>query len=152
MDVRAVLRRSGRLPPVGSPLLTAADVVPGWGQADPGPRGNSGVDAQGSTAEMAPAPPAPAPSSGDDAASASGANGRAGGLSIGELEAGYPLYCRALRRLIEEGRSLERIQRTTCWQRLATLHGCLPGQYKDPDYLYLQLRRQINGSRPSPRP
>lgn len=98
------------------------------------------------TAEMSHAPPVPAPSSGDDTAAA-GEPGRSGGLSIGELEAGYPLYCRALRRLIEEGRSLARIQRTTCWQRLVTLHGCLPGQYKDPDYLYLQLRRQINGNR-----
>lgn len=66
-------------------------------------------------------------------------------LTIGELEAGYSLYCKALRRLIQEGRSLSRIQRTVCWQRLARLHACLPSQYKDPEYLYLQLRRQ-NGA------
>lgn len=65
-------------------------------------------------------------------------------LTIGELEAGYSLCCRALRRLIGEGRSLAEIQRTECWQRLTRLHACLPGQYKDPDYLYLQLRRQNN--------
>ncbi|MEB3256030.1 MAG: DUF3136 domain-containing protein [Synechococcaceae cyanobacterium] len=65
-------------------------------------------------------------------------------LTIGELEASYSTYCKAMRLLIREGRSLARIQRTVCWQRLQCLHRCLPGQYRDPDYLYLLLRREIN--------
>lgn len=69
-------------------------------------------------------------------------------VTIGELEAGYSLYCKALRRLIQEGRSLDQIQRTVCWERLALLHTSLPGQYKDPEYLYLLLRRQ-HGARNS---
>ncbi len=66
-------------------------------------------------------------------------------LTIGELEASYSTYCKAMRLLIREGRSLARIQRTVCWQRLECLHRCLPGQYRDPDYLYLLLRREISG-------
>ena len=62
-------------------------------------------------------------------------------VTIGELEAGYSMYCKAMRLLIREGRSLSKIQRTVCWQRLAQLHECLPGQYRDPDYLYVLLRR-----------
>jgi hypothetical protein len=69
-------------------------------------------------------------------------------LTIGELEAGYSLYCKALRLLIQEGRSLGRIQRTVCWQRLAQLHTCLPSQYRDPEHLYFLLRRQV-GTTPS---
>jgi hypothetical protein len=66
-------------------------------------------------------------------------------LTIGELEARYPSYCKALRLLIREGRSLTRIQRTVCWQRLECLHRCLPGQYREPAYLYLLLRREFGG-------
>ena len=47
-------------------------------------------------------------------------------LTIGELEANYSLYCKAMRLLIIEGRSLKKIQRTVCWQRLEILHNCLP--------------------------
>jgi hypothetical protein len=65
-------------------------------------------------------------------------------VTIGELEANYPLYCKALRLLVREGRTLGRIQRTVCWHRLQTLHQCLPGQYKDPDHLFLLLRRELN--------
>lgn len=72
----------------------------------------------------------------------------AASLTIGELEAGYSLYCKALRLLILEGRSLPRIQRTVCWQRLAQLHACLPGQYKDPEHLYFQLRRSTTSPAP----
>ncbi len=50
-----------------------------------------------------------------------------------------------MRLLIREGRSLARIQRTVCWQRLECLHRCFPGRYRDPDYLYLLLRREISG-------
>jgi hypothetical protein len=65
-------------------------------------------------------------------------------VTIGELEANYFLYCKALRLLIREGRSLKKIQRTVCWHRLELLHQCLPGRYKDPDYLHLKLRRETS--------
>jgi hypothetical protein len=64
-------------------------------------------------------------------------------LTIGELEASYPLYCKALRILIREEKPMEQIQRSVCWLRLATLHNCLPRQYKDPQHLYFQLKRSI---------
>ena len=65
------------------------------------------------------------------------------GLTIGELEANYPLYCKALRRLLQEGRSKTAIQRTVCWERLSQLHLSLPGRYRDPDYLCAVLRRDL---------
>jgi hypothetical protein len=68
-------------------------------------------------------------------------------VTIGELEANYSLYCKALRLLIREGRSLVKIQRTVCWQRLAQLHQSLPSHYKDPDYLYVVLRRDTASAR-----
>jgi hypothetical protein len=64
-------------------------------------------------------------------------------MTIGELEANYPLYCKALRLLLQEGRSMEAIHRTVCWERLAKLHLCLPNRYKDPDYLLAVLRRDL---------
>ncbi|SBO42762.1 DUF3136 domain-containing protein [Cyanobium sp. NIES-981] len=65
------------------------------------------------------------------------------GLTIGELEANYSLYCKALRRLLQEGRSRTAIERTVCWSRLAQLHICLPGRYKAPDYLCVVLKRDL---------
>ena len=53
------------------------------------------------------------------------------------------MYCKALRMLIREGRSLTKIQRTVCWDRLHLLHQSLPGQYKDPGYLYALLKREL---------
>ena len=64
-------------------------------------------------------------------------------LTIGELEANYSLYCKALRLLIREGKSLNKVRRTVCWQRLETLHTCLPNQYRDPDYLFALLKREL---------
>jgi len=64
-------------------------------------------------------------------------------LTIGELEAGYPLYCKALRRLLEKGSSTQQIQRTVCWSHLATLNRCLPGRYKAPAYLMALIKRDI---------
>ena len=64
-------------------------------------------------------------------------------LSIGELEASYPLYCKAMRILIREGKSLEQIKRSVCWHRLESLHRCLPRNYRDPNHLYFHLRRQL---------
>lgn len=63
------------------------------------------------------------------------------GLSVAELEAQYPLYCKAMRILVNDGSSLVKIRRTVCWQRLEILHQCLPRQYRDPEMLYLHLRR-----------
>lgn len=65
-------------------------------------------------------------------------------LTIGELEASFPLYCKALRILIREEKSIEQIERSVCWQRLSALHHSLPRQYKDPRHLYFQLKRSIN--------
>ncbi|MFZ0407860.1 MAG: DUF3136 domain-containing protein [Cyanobium sp.] len=63
--------------------------------------------------------------------------------TIGELEAKYSLYCKAMRLLIKEGRSLEQVSRTVCWSRLQQLHTCLPSRYKSPDYLFVVLRRDL---------
>ena len=65
-------------------------------------------------------------------------------ITIGELEAKYPLYCKALRLLLLEGRTNHQLQRTLCWQRLDTLHHSLPRRYKAPDHLVMLYQRQIN--------
>ena len=65
-------------------------------------------------------------------------------LTIGELQAGYPLYCKALRILIREAKTMEQIKRSVCWHLLSTLHTCMPRQYKDPEHLYFHLRREVN--------
>ena len=64
-------------------------------------------------------------------------------LTIGELEASYPMYCKALRILIREEKTIKQIQRSVCWHRLEMLYHCLPRQYKDPNQLYLHLKREI---------
>lgn len=64
-------------------------------------------------------------------------------LTVGELEASYSLYCKALRILIREGKSIEKIKRSVCWHRLTTLHHSLPRQYKDPSHLYFLIKRDI---------
>ncbi len=65
-------------------------------------------------------------------------------LTIGELEAGYPLYCKALRRLIEQGRAPQQIEKTVCWGHLETLNRRLPGRYKAPAYLMALIKRDIS--------
>ncbi len=65
-------------------------------------------------------------------------------LTIGELQAGYPLYCKAMRILIREEKTVEQIKRSVCWHRLNTLHACMPRQYKDPQQLYFHLRREMH--------
>jgi len=67
-----------------------------------------------------------------------------GTLTIGQLEASYPLYCKAMRILIREEKTIGQIQRSVCWHRLETLHQCLPKQYKDPYHLYFHLKREIS--------
>ena len=47
-------------------------------------------------------------------------------LSIGDLEAGFSTYCQALRRLVADGRDLNTIRRTVCWDYLHRLHTSLP--------------------------
>lgn len=68
-------------------------------------------------------------------------------ITIGELEAKYPLYCKALRLLLLEGRSPRQLQRTLCWERLHTLHHSLPRRYKAPDHLVSLYQRQIDDQR-----
>ncbi|EAU73323.1 DUF3136 domain-containing protein [Synechococcus sp. RS9916] len=53
-------------------------------------------------------------------------------LTIGELEAGYPLYCKALRRLLKEGRSVDDIKKTVCWGHLETLTAACQADTKRP--------------------
>lgn len=62
-------------------------------------------------------------------------------LSIGELEANYALYCKAMRTLIREGVQLEQVKRTVCWSRLHSLHQCLPRHYRHPEQLFFLLSR-----------
>jgi hypothetical protein len=64
-------------------------------------------------------------------------------LTIGELEASYPLYCRAMRILIRDGVSETKARRTVCWRRLEALHHCLPRQYRHPEQLFFLLSRDI---------
>lgn len=65
-------------------------------------------------------------------------------ITIDELEAKYPLYCKALRMLLLEGRSSQQLQRTLCWDRLSTLHHSLPRRYKAPDHLVVLYQREID--------
>ena len=64
-------------------------------------------------------------------------------LNIDELEAGYPLFCKALRLLILKGNSVKDIEKTVCWGHLETLNRCLPGRYKAPTYLMALIKRDI---------
>ena len=65
----------------------------------------------------------------------------ASSLSVGELEAQYPLYCKAMRILVRDGVTINKARRTVCWQKLGILHNCLPRQYREPEQLYLHLQR-----------
>jgi len=62
-------------------------------------------------------------------------------LSIGELEASYPLYCKALRILVRDGVSLSKASRSVAWSRLSTLHQCMPRHYRHPEQLFVLLNR-----------
>ena len=63
------------------------------------------------------------------------------GLSLGELEAQYPLYCKAMRILVRDGVTINKARRTVCWQKLEILHHYLSCQYREPEQLYLHLQR-----------
>ena len=65
------------------------------------------------------------------------------GISLVKLEAGYSAYCKALRLLIQQGKSLQAIQRTLCWERLEQLHRSLPRQYRDPVMHYGMVKRSV---------
>lgn len=64
-------------------------------------------------------------------------------VTVGQLEAGYATYCKALRMLIRDGVSLNKIKRTVCWDRLQLLHTTLPRQYRDPVVHYGMLKRSL---------
>ena len=68
-------------------------------------------------------------------------------LTIGQLEAKYPMYCKAMRLLLREGCSRKQIERTVCWDRLSILHNSLPRSYKSPEYLFLLFRREVEQQR-----
>jgi hypothetical protein len=68
-------------------------------------------------------------------------------LTIGELEAKFPLYCKALRILVRDGKDELQVRRTLCWSRLELLHHSLPQTNHDPHDIYLMLRRQIDEAR-----
>ena len=69
-------------------------------------------------------------------------------ITIAQLEAGYPAYCKALRILIRDGLSLAKIKRTVCWARLELLHTTLPRQYRDPLVHYAMVKRDVQTSQP----
>jgi len=64
-------------------------------------------------------------------------------MRIDDLEAQYPQYCKAMRILIHGGADLAKVKRTVCWERLTLLHTSLPRQYRDPEMMFLRLRREL---------
>jgi hypothetical protein len=72
------------------------------------------------------------------------------GLTVGQLEGGYLAYCKALRMLIAEGRTLNQIKRTVCWDRLSLLYEAMPRQYRNPELHYGMLKRQIQAAAAAP--
>ena len=62
-------------------------------------------------------------------------------LTIGDLEAGFSTYCQALRRLVADGRDLNSIRRTICWDYLNRLHTSLPQSYRSPEDLVQRYQR-----------
>lgn len=69
------------------------------------------------------------------------AQGEKPALTLGQLEGSYPAYCKALKILIREGKTLKQIQRTMCWERLVMLHERMPRQYRDPLLHYGMAKR-----------
>ena len=65
-------------------------------------------------------------------------------LTIGELEAKYPLYCKAMKILIRQGKTGRELKRTVCWDRLRLLHRSLPRQYKSPERLMLMIQTDLS--------
>jgi hypothetical protein len=67
-------------------------------------------------------------------------------LTIGELEASYPLYCKALRILIRDGLTRAKASRTVAWSRLERLHHSLPRHYRHPEQLFVLLSRELTAA------
>ena len=65
-------------------------------------------------------------------------------LTIGDLEAGFSIYCQALRRLVADGRDLNAIRRTVCWDYLNRLHTSLPKDYRSPDELIQRFQKETS--------
>jgi|LauGreDrversion4_2_1035121.scaffolds.fasta_scaffold174607_3 hypothetical protein len=72
------------------------------------------------------------------------ARGEEPALTLGQLEGSYPAYCKALRILIREGKTLNQIKRTMCWHRLEMLHERMPRQYRDPLLHYGMTKRALD--------
>ena len=64
-------------------------------------------------------------------------------ISIGELEAKHPMYCKALKMLIKQRKTSAELERTLCWDRLRLLHRSLPRQYKSPERLMLMIQAEF---------
>ncbi|MGC6482851.1 MAG: DUF3136 domain-containing protein [Synechococcus sp.] len=64
-------------------------------------------------------------------------------LSIGELEAGFPRYCLALRTLVIQGNDQRSIEKTRCWDYLQRLHISLPREYRSPADLLTRYQRSL---------
>jgi hypothetical protein len=64
-------------------------------------------------------------------------------ITVAQLEASYPAFCKALRMLVQDGLSLNKIKRTVCWDRLQLLHTTLPRQYRDPVVHYAMVKRDV---------
>ena len=65
-------------------------------------------------------------------------------ITIGDLEAGFSTYCQALRRLVADGRDLNAIRRTVCWDYLNRLHTSLPKDYRSPDELIQRFQKEAS--------
>ena len=72
------------------------------------------------------------------------AKGDVPALTLGQLEGRYPAYCKALKILIREGKTLNQIKRTMCWHRLEMLHERMPRQYRDPLLHYGMTKRALD--------
>ena len=68
-------------------------------------------------------------------------------ITVAQLEASYSAYCKALRMLVRDGISLNKIKRTVCWDRLELLHTTLPRQYLDPEVHYAMVKRDVENEK-----
>jgi len=48
-----------------------------------------------------------------------------------------------MRILIHGGADLAKVKRAVCWERLALLHTSMPRQYRDPEMMFLRVRREL---------
>ena len=62
-------------------------------------------------------------------------------ITIDELEAKYPLYCKALKLLVKDDRGEEEIKRSSAGTVFACCTRSLPGRYKSPEHLMDLLQR-----------